>query len=173
MDNNSKQFFDWLRKIRFKDKLSEAIGSESIRGFASRCGLSDTVLRNYLNEKTYPSLDRLAMIAEAAQKPVGWFLSSEGVENLSTQNANKYSQICEGNHPSEEQIETQLNAIFDLMSFEEKERAIKIFKNRGLRGLMPMVLADDEIKNKEIFEQCDTNEQTQAAPEMSTRHKAG
>lgn len=173
MDDNSKQFFDWLRKIRFKDKLAEAIGSESIRGFASRCGLSDTVLRNYMNEKTYPSLDRLAMIAEAAQKPIGWFLSAEGDENSSTQGADKYSQSCEGNRPNQEQIETQLRAIFDLMSFEEKEKAIMIFKNNGLRGLMPMVLADDEITNKEIFDQRNSDEKASPASNVSTQSKAG
>ncbi|EQB1748294.1 helix-turn-helix domain-containing protein [Citrobacter farmeri] len=173
MDDNSKQFIDWLRKIRFKDKLAEAIGSESIRGFASRCGLSDTVLRNYMNEKTYPSLDRLAMIAEAAQKPIGWFLSAEEGENLSTHCMDKYSQSHEGNLPNQEQIETQLRAIFDLMSYDEKKKAIIIFKNNGLKGLMPMVLADDEVTNKEIFEQRNSDEKVSPASNVSTQNKAG
>ncbi|WP_057063591.1 helix-turn-helix domain-containing protein [Citrobacter freundii] len=173
MDDNSKQFFDWLRKIRFKDKLAEAIGNESIRGFASRCGLSDTVLRNYMNEKTYPSLDRLAMIAEAAQKPIGWFLSAEDDANSFIHSANKYSQTTEVYQQNLEQIETQLRAIFDLMSFEEKEKAIMIFKISGLKGLMPMVLADDEVMSKEIFEQRNSVEKDSSASNVRTQNKAG
>ncbi|KFC04538.1 hypothetical protein GTGU_03261 [Trabulsiella guamensis ATCC 49490] len=59
------------------------------------------------------------------------------------------------------------------MSFEEKEKAVIIFKNNGLRGLMPMVLDVNEVTNKEIFEQRDSNGQTQAASDVSTQNKAG
>jgi len=86
---------------------------------------------------------------------------------------NIYSHQAERIRPSQEQIETQLRAIFDLMSFEEKQKAIFIFKNNGLKGLMPMVLDVDEVTNKEIFEQRSSDEQVSSASNVSTQSKAG
>ena len=37
---------------------------------------------------------------------------------------------------------------------------------------MPMVADLEAGEDREIFEQCDTDEQIQAAPKMSTRNKA-
>ena len=59
------------------------------------------------------------------------------------------------------------------MSYEEKEKAIMIFKNNGLKGLMPMVLVDDEVKSKEIFEQRNSVEKDSSASNVRTQNKAG
>lgn len=51
----------------FKERLKAAIGSGSLRGFSRECGLSEATLRSYLSGETYPTLDRLEMIARAAK----------------------------------------------------------------------------------------------------------
>ena len=48
-----------------------------------------------------------------------------------------------------------------------------IFKNSGLKGLMPMVLADDEVMSKEIFEQRNSVEKDSSASNVRTQNKAG
>lgn len=50
----------------FKDRLKKVIGSRSVREFSRECGLSDATLRSYLDGNTYPTLDRLELIAKAA-----------------------------------------------------------------------------------------------------------
>ncbi|BAV74151.1 putative c repressor [Pseudomonas chlororaphis subsp. aurantiaca] len=51
----------------FKDRLKAAVKGESLRGFSRSCGLSEATLRSYLSGDTYPTLDRLEMIAGAAK----------------------------------------------------------------------------------------------------------
>lgn len=164
MDKNSDRFFDWSGKDLFKSRLIEAMNGESSRAFAARCGLSDTVIRNYLNSKTYPSIDRLAMIANAVGKPIEWFL----IEN-------KNNQFEEKNyHIDESELENKLHAIFELMSMDEKMRAVEIFKNNGLKGLMPTVLDPNEVSNREILQQRDTHTNPTSASSVSTHdQKAG
>lgn len=66
----------------FSARLREAMGGHSIRGFAEACGLSPSVIRNYLNDESLPTLDRLEAIAQAAGKPMGWFVdAAEGVRD--------------------------------------------------------------------------------------------
>lgn len=57
---------------RFKDRLREAMGKESGNSLAKRCGMSEAVIRAYLSGKTYPSLDRLAILAEKCDVSIEW-----------------------------------------------------------------------------------------------------
>jgi len=58
----------------FSIRLKEVIGNRSVRGFASECGLSQASMLSYLSGDTFPSLDRLAAIAQAAGRPMAWFV---------------------------------------------------------------------------------------------------
>jgi phage repressor protein C with HTH and peptisase S24 domain len=46
--------------------------SHSLRGFSKQCGLSEATLRSYLSGATYPTLDRLMLIAEASKVDPQW-----------------------------------------------------------------------------------------------------
>lgn len=61
--------------------------------------------------------------------------------------------------------------IFKLLTPRQQKECIELFKNRGIQALLPAILNSDD--NKEIFEQCDSDGQVQAAPKLSTRNKAG
>ncbi|MGJ8523045.1 putative HTH-type transcriptional regulator [Carnimonas sp. R-84981] len=62
-----------LEKIGcFKNRLKSAIGTQSLRGFSRRCGLSEATLRSYLSGGTYPTLDRLLQMASALEKDPTW-----------------------------------------------------------------------------------------------------
>lgn len=61
----------------FPERLKVAMEGETLRTFAEKTGLSKTVLHGYMNNKSYPSLDRLTAIAEASNTPVEWFINGE------------------------------------------------------------------------------------------------
>lgn len=67
---------------RFKDRLLEAIGEESVRSFSKRCDISESVIRKYLAD-SYPNVDKLPRIAEACGRSIEWLLT--GVECSSTE----------------------------------------------------------------------------------------
>lgn len=58
--------------IPFSKRLNDTIGGKSVRAFSRICGLSDKTLRDYLSGKTYPTLDRLALIADASGQSINW-----------------------------------------------------------------------------------------------------
>ena len=71
---NSTGIFDVSEKIRFSERLKDAIGDEAVRSFSRRCGLSEATLRDYLKGASYPTIDRLVRIAEAANLSVFWLI---------------------------------------------------------------------------------------------------
>lgn len=146
-NENSERIFLCPEIVRFKDKLSEAMAGESSRAFAARCGLSDTVIRNYLAGKTYPSLDRLAMIAKASGKTIQWFILDS--DEL---NSNKKTQSHEiGNiyAPSSQELQGKLLSILNLLSNDELSYAVELFRRKGFEALMPKVIACHNDEHRE------------------------
>ncbi|HIE3655296.1 TPA: helix-turn-helix domain-containing protein [Yersinia enterocolitica] len=71
-EENTSRVFVRNGIARFKDRLREAMGAESGNSLAKRCGMSEAVIRAYLSGKTYPSLDRLAILAEKCEVSIEW-----------------------------------------------------------------------------------------------------
>ena len=61
---------------QFKDRLKLAIGSESVRSFSKRCGISESVIRKYL-AGSHPVLDKLPRIAEALNQSMEWLVTGK------------------------------------------------------------------------------------------------
>lgn len=72
---NSDHIFEREVIMRFPERLRKAIGSTSVRAFAQKCGHSESGLRKYLSGETYPPLDRLTFIAEAADVSIEWLIN--------------------------------------------------------------------------------------------------
>lgn len=81
-EENTSRVFVRNGIARFKDRLREAMGTESGNSLAKRCGMSEAVIRAYLSGKTYPSLDRLAILAEKCEVSIEW-LANGGDTNSS------------------------------------------------------------------------------------------
>ncbi|RLK50860.1 phage repressor protein C with HTH and peptisase S24 domain [Alkalispirillum mobile] len=60
----------------FSRRLRLAIGDQPVFRFAQRCGISDSLIRKYL-EGSMPGLEKLIMIARAADVRVGWLATGE------------------------------------------------------------------------------------------------
>ncbi|MCX8609735.1 LexA family transcriptional regulator [Gilliamella sp. B3976] len=56
----------------FKDRLHSSMQGLSVSAFAKKCDMSETVIRDYLSGKTYPSLTRLEVIAEKCNVSFNW-----------------------------------------------------------------------------------------------------
>lgn len=62
----------------FQKRLKELISGGSATGFARKANLSEGVIRSYLRGDTYPTLDRLASLADAGNANPGWLATGEG-----------------------------------------------------------------------------------------------
>lgn len=61
-------------KKRLQDLMSKG---ESIKSFASRCGLSDSTIRHYIAETSEPTLGKIEQISKACKVSLGWLASGE------------------------------------------------------------------------------------------------
>ena len=66
-----------MNSDQFKSRLKEAMAGESNRIFADKCALSEGTLRRYLLGETFPPLDTLERIANAAEVSLAWLASGE------------------------------------------------------------------------------------------------
>lgn len=75
--NNPQGTIPSQQIIPFKERLDSIIGDASVRSFSRKCGLAEKTLRNYIAGKQYPTLDRLALIAEASGRSMTWLVTGE------------------------------------------------------------------------------------------------
>lgn len=62
----------------FPARLQQVIGSRSVRSFAGDCGMSDTVVRQYLSGKSEPTRPAIIAIARISGCSIDWLMTGEG-----------------------------------------------------------------------------------------------
>ena len=67
-----------IKDESFASRLIEAVGQQSARSVAAKCGMSDTVLRKYLNGESTPNVERLVAISEVLGVTVEWLATGKG-----------------------------------------------------------------------------------------------
>lgn len=82
--------------ILFPERLKEIIGHDSARALALKCNLDPKTIRNYLAGKQYPTLDRLALIAEASDRSINWLATGNNeTPNIATLDINGNIRVPE------------------------------------------------------------------------------
>ncbi|WP_448646757.1 XRE family transcriptional regulator [Pseudomonas mohnii] len=77
----------------FRDRLKNAMGTRAARVFARESGLSEGAIRSYLSGETYPTLDRLEQIAQAAGVSAMWLAFGEEQQVERVIEDDKYSYV--------------------------------------------------------------------------------
>lgn len=90
---NAEHTLNRTEIMRFPERLKEAVGNDSVRGFAQKCGLSESGLRKYLSGETFPPLDKLILIAEAANRSFSWLCSGEVEQPLARKDESEFALI--------------------------------------------------------------------------------
>ncbi|XKM12467.1 helix-turn-helix transcriptional regulator [Orbaceae bacterium ac157xtp] len=73
VDEIEKQtYLDESGISNFKDRLQLVLEGKSGNAFSKKVGMSEAVIRDYLAGKTYPSLNRLAIIAQKCDVSIEW-----------------------------------------------------------------------------------------------------
>jgi len=111
-ENNPLRIIPSEQIIPFKQRLKDIIGQESVRSFGRRCGLAEKTLRNYMAGKQYPTLDRLALIAETSGKSISWLATGEERTNTLAEPMTPYvNQVVETQPLDKQLLETSIEAI--------------------------------------------------------------
>jgi hypothetical protein len=78
---NNKYFWD---KIKFRERLG-SIALPNIGAFAKACGISDQILRGYIEKGVTPGLDKFIMIAKTANVSLDWLALDEKMGDVKIQ----------------------------------------------------------------------------------------
>src|SRR3990167_2010245 len=73
----------------FADRMRQIIGREPVNGFAKRCGVPGSSVRDYL-AGAKPRTDKLAKIAVANRVSIHWLATGEGEESYDPVNQARY-----------------------------------------------------------------------------------
>lgn len=68
----------------FGERLKEVIGENSIKSFSIKSGLGTTTIQSYMKGTSYPTLDRLDIIAATAKVNINWLLTGQDDANINT-----------------------------------------------------------------------------------------
>ena len=77
----------------FGERLKTVIGATSIKSFSIESGLGTTTLQSYMKGASYPTLDRLNLIAATAKVNINWLLTGQDDTNTTHSNSLKYTKI--------------------------------------------------------------------------------
>ncbi|MFV8801447.1 helix-turn-helix domain-containing protein [Yersinia sp. LJYL362] len=137
-EKNTSRVFIRNGIARFKDRLREAMGKESGNSLAKRCGMSEAVIRAYLSGKTYPSLDRLAILAEKCEVSIEWL--ANGGDTASNGISSQLNECPQDE--SQSVTETQQQAWLEFLSRmtpNEREAIIDKVYRQGIGVLLTSI----------------------------------
>lgn len=136
----------------FGRRLRLAMNGESNNMLAKRCDMSERVIRNYLLGITYPSIERLALLAEATDKTLSWFVSENNSDNnaMSTSDSDTLNSPYKGS-VQDLSMEYQINnsdgaspaqrlawlMLLDAMTLEERVQVLRYIQRHGITTLIP------------------------------------
>ncbi|EDW0933133.1 helix-turn-helix transcriptional regulator [Salmonella enterica subsp. enterica serovar Gaminara] len=129
-EENRKQIFHNGGIIRFGERLKNAIGDMSYRAFAERCDMSEKVIRNYVAGKTYPSLDRISVLADALGVDVEWLAFGEEKSTEGNKNTESVKGVGE--------TARDWLRVFERLSDEDKTKVTDFIAMNGIRCLLLM-----------------------------------
>jgi transcriptional regulator with XRE-family HTH domain len=125
---------------RFPERLKEAMGEESVRGFAKRTGVSSSVVHNYLRGKSEPTRPILLALANAAKVNPLWLATGEGPMWP------KHVETASPAKPDEQLLEAAIAAVEEVL--EERGLELKPGKKAKLVSTL-YEMAQEEGKKVE------------------------
>lgn len=172
------QFFVSSGINRFGERLKtmmELRGIKSNIKMGALCDMSDTVIRNYLIGKTYPTIDRLATIAFVLDCSPEWLLTG-GNENKDVQLKNK-TTINNSNIKSDS---SELSIILNRLPKEQRDALLDTILLHGVSGILNALAELESVtafsllsteERKRLLDLHDAFEEAKkGAPEVSTEN---
>lgn len=143
--NAFKQFFADSGINRFGQRLQEAMKAKGIGSnvkLAAMVDMSETVIRSYINGRTLPTLDRLALLAYACDCSINWLATGESDSNKKTI---KYTKINKENDfmPGGASLR-DLVATMKALDTQELDALSKIVRRKGAELLAALLDTDNQ-----------------------------
>lgn len=127
---------------RFSFRLKEAMDNAGISSnlqLAKRANMSEAVIRKYLKGDSYPTLDRLAIIANACHCSVGWLATGD------TNHSHKNNDGGDYHADSDNSGIAEFVAIISRLNGDEREQLLRTIYKSGVTTLLNLG-SDENLK---------------------------
>ncbi|WP_053091598.1 MULTISPECIES: helix-turn-helix domain-containing protein [Serratia] len=138
---NCDRFFLESGINHFGVRLKEAMKRRGIKSnvvMAAMCDMSDTVIRNYVSGKTYPTLDRLAILACVLECTPEWLLTGDSA------NINSVIEERKDTHRDTVGNNSSLEVILKKLSHKQQDALVEAILDHGVNGILS-ALGDIEV----------------------------
>jgi len=139
---NQEQIFIDAGINRFPDRLKAAMDSAGLTSniqLAKRANMSEAVIRKYLKGESYPTLDRLAILANACHCSVSWLATGQANDSHESDTHEQFSAQCVGRGLAE------FIAVISRVSEADREQLLRIIYKNGVVSLLNLD-NDDNLK---------------------------
>lgn len=130
-----EQFFVRYGINRFPDRLKEAMktaGIPSNNQLAKNTELSEATIRKYLKGETYPTLDRLASLADACGCSLSWLATGDGGKEGFELNKNENRA-----HNNEKEV-SEVENILSYLTKEQKVKFLRVIYTKGIAAILSL-----------------------------------
>lgn len=142
MTKNHERIFLATGINRFPERLKEAMAQANIPSnnqLAKKTDLSESTIRKYLKRESYPTLDRLALIANACACSLSWLATGDGDGTYAPiNNAEDFVNNNEIRH-------SELDRVLSYLSAEQRDKFMKVIYTRGITAILQL---DDDLDSK-------------------------
>ena len=135
IEKNRKRIFIESGIIQFPERLKlamERAGGLSNIQLAKRADMSESVVRKYLKGDTYPTLDRVALLADACKCSVEWLVTGEN------DSSHEKTILAQKDAPKGLDSAGELIAVISRMSEDDRERLLSIIYTNGVASLLKL-----------------------------------
>lgn len=121
--------------IRFGERLKQAMNGMTNVELAKRAGMSEATIRKYLAGKIYPTIDSLAVVAEACAVPFSWLAFGEDTDdNIGTSHIDL-----------KDDIDSELLTAFNRLSLKEKQLVVNYIYREGINNLVRIAATNTPV----------------------------
>lgn len=135
-DNDSKnrdRFFVLTGINRFGERLKAAMEQRGITSnvkMGALSDMSDTVIRNYLIGKTYPTLERLAVLAYVLDCSPEWLLTGRDDSNIKSTNSEVFEEKTDNS------LTDELDVIIKRLPKPQRDALVDAILQHGVTGII-------------------------------------
>lgn len=120
--------------IRFGERLKQAMNGMTNVELAKRSGMSEATIRKYLAGKIYPTIDSLAVVAEACAVPFSWLAFGEDTNNAGS-----------NNFDLKDDVDFELLTAFNRLSLREKQLVVDYIYREGINNLVRIAATNTPV----------------------------
>ncbi|MTC34149.1 helix-turn-helix domain-containing protein [Providencia alcalifaciens] len=127
--------------VRFGERLKEAMNGITNVELAKRTGMSEATIRKYIAGKIFPTIDSLAIVADACGVSFSWLAFGEEPDES---NSSKYIE-------QKDDFNGELLTAFNRLSHSERELVVEYIYREGINNLVRIAASHTPVLGNDMM----------------------